>query len=242
MESASKGAIEGFLDWTSEKVQELVGKLQNRKLAFVEDEKNVKVVRAQRESTEYNLLRKFVPKGYLLILFQMGLALREMERDQRRVEALKDDIFRRHGTAGVHITELVQIGVTTELLTRLVRISKSESDVQKRLTAFLDQVDFLTLFVRKEDGKNIAGQARLVRNRVDASPTHMMIVFGSGYAKKVVLDIIGKLRNDPRNYLIEIHDEGFQITAFVFAPELRSKLTHWTDTLSEDTHEAKRRR
>ncbi len=241
MESATKGAVEGALDWSADKVVGLVKKFLNRELAFVEDKKNVETIKTQRESAEYRLLRQFVPKGPLPILFQVGLALREMERDKDRVKELKDDVHAKHGTSGVHIAELVQIGVITQLLARLVRISQSSSDVQKRLTSFLEQVDFLTLFVRKEDEKSIEAKSKLVRNRVDTNPTRMMILFGSGYAKNVVVSILKKIGNDPRNYMIQTQDEGFQIIGFVFAPELRAKLTHWSDTISEEIERAKRK-
>ena len=232
LETAAKGAVEGGLEWSSEKLWKLVEKFRNRELRFVEDRKNIESVRAQRETAEYKFLQEYLPKGYLRILCLMGLALREMVRDKDRMNELVSDIFQRYGTSGVHITELVQMGVITELLTRLVKLFQSPSDVQKRLTSFLEQIDTLTLFVRKEDAKLVDSKSRLVKEQVNTNPIHMMIVFGSGHAKTVVKNIIKKLEIDPRHYIVEVHEDKFQITTFVFGPELKQKLTHWSDLIA----------
>jgi len=162
----------------------------------------------------------------------MGLSLRELRRDKERMNELVRDIHQKHGKPGVHITELVQMGVITELLSRLVTLFRSPSDVQKRLTAFLEQVDFLTLFVRKEDARLVDSKSKLVKLRVDTNPIQMMIVFGSGGAKAIVKNIIKKIRTDPRGYIIEVKEDSFQITTFVFAPELKEKVSHWSDLIA----------
>ena len=245
LETAAKGAVEGGLEWSSEKLWKLVEKFRNRELRFVEDRKNIESVRAQRETAEYKFLQEYLPKGYLRILCLMGLALREMVRDKDRMNELVSDIFQRYGTSGVHITELVQMGVITELLTRLVKLFQSPSDVQKRLTSFLEQIDTGTgrqgraadgrhvrEVVAQEDAKLVDSKSRLVKEQVNTNPIHMMIVFGSGHAKTVVKNIIKKLEIDPRHYIIEVHEDKFQITTFVFGPELKQKLTHWSDLIA----------
>ena len=232
LESSVKGAVEGGLEWSTEKLWDFVRKFRNRELAFVEDRKNIETVQAQKQTAEYRFLQEYLPKGYLRILCQMGLTLRQIQQDKERVKELIGDIHNKFGTSGVHVTELVQMGVITELLTRLVKLFASPSDVQKRLTSFLEQVDFLTLFVRMEDARLVENKVKLVKLRVDTNPINMMIIFGSGKAKAVVKNIIKKLETDPRHYFIEIQEETFQITAFVFAPELREKLSHWSDLIA----------
>src|SRR5213080_3121577 len=116
-----------------------------------------------------------------------------------------------------YVAELVKIGIVTQLLTYLVKIFRNPKDVENRLTSFLNQVDDLALFIKKDD--LVESKANLVTLRVDTNSAHMMIIFGSGNAKAVVLRILKKIRVNPRNYLIEIQDEGYQITAFVFSPE-----------------------
>ena len=241
MASAAKGAVEGGLNWSSEKISELVKRFLNRELAFVEDKKNIEVVKKQREAEEYKLLQQYVPKGYLRILCQMGLALRGMENDQNRMQELKDNIYRKYRTPGVHIAELVQIKVVTQLLARLVTIYGNRPDIEKTLTAFLTQIDELALFVKKGDEKRAERLADLVMSRVDTNPTHMMIVFGRAFAKTAVLKIVKKIKEDDLGYAYELQDEGYQLTAFIFGPELKEKLTHWSDPLADRGREVRRK-
>jgi hypothetical protein len=238
--SATRGAVGGGLDWSSEKISELVERFLNRELAFVEDKKNIETVKKQREAEEYKLLQQYIPKGYLRILCQMGLALREMENDQNRMQQLKDTIHGKYRKAGVHIAELVQIRVVTQLLARLVTIYGNHGDIEKTLTSFLMQIDDLALFVSKEDEKRVERLSRLVMDRVDNNPTHMMIVFGRALAKRTVLKILKKIKDDDLDYTIEVQDEGFQLSAFVFGPELKKKITHWSDPLATQSSESKR--
>jgi hypothetical protein len=134
--SAAKGVTEGFLEWTSDKVREFVRRLQNRELAFVQDKRNIDVVRAERVTEEYNLLERYVPKGRLRILSQMGLTLRAIENEKERVTELRDNIRRKYGNPGLHIAELVQIGLVRELLARLVGIFREHADIEKTLNFF----------------------------------------------------------------------------------------------------------
>ena len=239
LEEIARGATKGVLEWSSEKIPGLVKRLRDKDVAFIQSPKNIEIVKKQKEAEEYKLLSKYVGKERLLVL--MGLALRSIENDPERVKDLRDKIYAKYGRKGVHIVELVQIGLVTELLTRLVKIYESQVDIQNTLTLFLDQSEDLALFIKRADEKRIDRISRLVAERVDVNPVHMMILCGSGYAMDVVKAILKKLSKDPRDYLVQAQVEGPKIHAFVFAPELREKLSHWADTLSEPKREVKRK-
>ena len=243
MEKAAKGAAEGatkgLLEWTSDKIPGLVKRFLDKEIAFIQDKKNIETVKKQREAEEYKLLQNYVGKERLLVL--MGLALRAIENDPDRVQDLRNKIHDKYGKKGVHIVELVQVGLVTELLTRLVKLFGSRVDIENTLTSFLDQSEYLALFIKKEDKTRVDRISKLVIERVDVNPVHMMILCGSGYAMNVVKAILKKIERDPRDYLVQGQVEGLQLSAFVFAPELREKLSHWSDTLSEPKRAMKRK-
>ena len=54
IESASKGAMKGALEWTSEFVKEVVKKLKDKKLAFIQDEETIRIVKEQYNSGEWS--------------------------------------------------------------------------------------------------------------------------------------------------------------------------------------------
>lgn len=232
MESMTKGATKGFLEHWEEKIPELVTKLRNREIAFIQDKRNFDIVRRETGTAEFKLFQQFAPKGWLRILFKMGLALREIEKDQERVEELKNDIYHKFGTGGVHIAELAQRGIVTQLVAHLTKILGNPADVTNKLVAFLEHVDELVLFVKKSDAERIKRLCDLVKGRVDNSQSRMTIVFGSGFAKNVVLRILKCVKEDLREYFIETQEEGLQVIGFIFAPELEGRLTHWSEPLA----------
>ncbi len=84
VEAVAKGATKGALEYTEEKLKDFVFRLQNHELAFIQAKANIRVVRRERQSSEYKLLCQFLPKGWLRIVVQMGLALRDLSDDPSR--------------------------------------------------------------------------------------------------------------------------------------------------------------
>ncbi len=228
IKSATEGATLAVLEWTEQKVRELVKQFQNRKLAFIRNAENIELVKEERKSTEFSILKQFVPKNYI-ILIQMGLALRQIATDQNRVIPLVDKIRRKYGRKGLHVAQITQVGITNELLTHLAQYYRDPAEVTKRLTYFLDRVEDLVIFVRSSDKPN-AIITKIV-NRIEASEAHIMILFGSGYAQNIVDKVLEQLEDEAGEYVIERRREGVQITAFIFTPELRASISHWSDSL-----------
>jgi hypothetical protein len=60
----------------------------------------------------------------------------------------------------------------------------------------------------------------------------MITLFGSGYAKDKMFEILRIIKDDPRDYPIELLVEGIQAMAFILTPELRGKTIDWIDSLT----------
>lgn len=234
METVAIGATKGFFEHWEEKLPIIITKLRNHEIAFVEDRKNFEVVISEGESSEFKLFRQFAPKGWPRILFKMGLALRQIERDQDRVKDLKDDVYRKFGKRGVHIAELAQRGIITQLVAQLAKIMANPSDVQAKLTNLLENVDEVTIFVTKKDAEHVEGICNRVKNKVDNSQPHLVIIFGSGFARDVVLKVLKLVGRDPEGYAIMLQQDWPQAIGFVFAPEMKGKLKHWTEPFTQE--------
>jgi hypothetical protein len=50
----------------------------------------------------------------------------------------------------------------------------------------------------------------------------MIIIFGSGYARDVVLEILKEIDEHPRGFVMDYRGEGPQITAFICSAETPS--------------------
>ena len=185
IESASKGLGEAALEWTEEKVKNAVKQFRNRKLAFIKDAANIDLIKSEKDSSEYALLSQFIPRGGAIeIQVQMGLALREMRGNGYRVTDLVKKLLAKYGPEGLHIAELTEIGIITQLLARLTKLYPNQEETSKRLSYFLEHVDELVIFVRADDfPSTIAKQIML---RIEAYTSHLIIALGSGYATGVL--------------------------------------------------------
>lgn len=232
IKSATEGVAKAGIDWTEEKVYAFLKKFRDHKLAFIKDSDNIELVKEERKSSEFSILKPFVPKFYYVHI-QMGLTLRQIATEKVRVKALTAKIRKRFGSEGLHIAEMTQIGIMTQLLTRLSGLYRDPSEVTKRLNYFLEHAEDLALFVKNEDNPNAI--IPVILSRIEASDAHIMILFGSGYARSVVENILEELDHQPRGYAIEIQQEGPQIIAFIYTPELRAKISHWSESLDVPT-------
>jgi hypothetical protein len=229
LESLAKGATKGFFEHWEEKLPDWLSRIKNNELRFIEDESTYEVAKKESGNAEYKLFTQFAPKGWARTFFTLGLAMREIETEKEKVQSLKDDIYRKHGKAGVHTAELVQRGIITELVGQLAKIFANPADVTKKLVTFLEGIEDLAIFVGSANAKHVERICGLVKTRVDAMSSHMVIVFGSGYARNIVLKILKCIKDDPHGYAIEIKDDWPQLVLFVYSPELKGKLTHWSE-------------
>jgi len=228
IESLAAGATKGALEWTEQTVKDLVKQFRNRQLAFIKNADNIELVKEERKSSEFSILKQFIPKGTKYsIQIQMGLALRSIAENKTRAMELRGRIGRTFGESGLHVAEITQIGLTNQLLTRLVGLYPKPEEVTDKLLYFLDHVEDLAIFVRNDSVPSAI--VSVIPARIESHTIHLMILFGSGYATSVVRDILKQLEDHPRKYVVEILREGPQIAAFIFTPELGGKISHWSD-------------
>jgi len=50
IESASKGAVKGFLEFSKKEIASFIQKLKERKLAFIEEQKTIEIAKEQYHS------------------------------------------------------------------------------------------------------------------------------------------------------------------------------------------------
>ena len=231
VESLAKGATSAALDWTEQKVRDLAKQFRNRQLAFIKNADNIELIKEERQSSEFIVLKLFVPKGPWSIQVLMGLTLRQIAGDQPRTLALRDRILHKYGAAGLHVAEITQIGITSQLLTQLTKMDSRPDEVKKRLVYFLENIEDLVIFVKRTDVPSAI--AKMVQIRLETFASHMMILIGSGYAMDVVYDVLEEIDKDARGYGMDVRREGVQITAFIFTPELRAKFSHWSELIQE---------
>lgn len=235
-EDAAKGAAGAILDLSVKNIPELVRRFRDGQLAFIKDRESIDTVKQERDSAEWEVIRKFIPKEerVLGIQIQMGLALRVMEdRGQKgRIEDLRLKIFTRFGSQALHIAELAQRGILTEFLARLTKMYASPADVRSKFVSFLKQSEDLAIFVEGTD--SVPAMVRMIKVRLDQIGAHTVLVFSRGFARSNANKIVKKLKEDKRGYVIETQDDGRQLTHFIFSPEVRARTAHWSESFASE--------
>lgn len=227
--SAAEGVTLGALEFSKQQLLDWLKQFRNKKLAFIKNADNIQLVKETRNSSEYSVLKEFVPEGPYSIQVQMGLALRQIANDQKRAEQLADRIYKTYGYSGRHIAEITQMGITNQLLKHHVELYRKPEEVTMRLTYFFDHIEDLVIFIRTTDKPNAI--VSVILTRIESFTTHIMILVGSGYAQDIVLKILKIIKDETRGYGIEVRQEGLQIMAFIFTPELKARISHWSDSL-----------
>jgi hypothetical protein len=233
IESATHGAVHGAvqasLEYGEQKAKEFATKLLNRKLAFIGAAANIELVKQQRKSTDVAILKPYMPSEQL-ILVQTGLMLRQIARNRDEVESLRAKITKKYGPRGLHIAEMTQVGIMTLLLTELSEIYREPSEVRKRLDYFLRHAEDYALFVKNSDKPDAL--VTMIVNRIESSEAHIMILFGCRNAIRVVYKVLRQLAKNSRHYPVDKIEDGFQIIAFIYTPELRARISRWAESFN----------
>lgn len=241
LEDLAKGAVEGFLNFTKENIVELAQRLQNRDIAFIKDPENIQAVKKERNSAEYKFIKDYLKReDDFAILIQMGLTLRSIrsqKENRQKISDLCSKIQGQYGIAGLHIAELTEHGLVTELLTRLLQMYTVIADVQTKLSSFLHQSEKLAIFVRVENKEKDIIHSVDIRLETLSFPVVILVSVGEPVRK--LRRIVESLRE--KRYAIELDEKGEQLTAFIYSPEARAEVDHWTQLVTEDVMRRKKK-
>jgi hypothetical protein len=200
--SATKGAVVGALTWTKEEVAALIAKLRDKNLAFIQNKETIDLVRSERATEEWEILRRHIKEKRLRILAVMGLTLRRLERsadDRDQLQELRKKIHKKYGVDGLQAAELVQRGIVTQLMARFIGAGVEASDIEAAFATLLRNVGRHAVFVKQED--SIRPLASEIKIKVLANSPDLFIILGHGEVKdksKRVLEAVLKLL--PKGY------------------------------------------
>lgn len=139
----------------------------------------------------------------------MGLTLREyadepVKRDDMR--SLREDIKRKWGTEGLHIAEVVEVGLPRMLIEALTGWGMSPAQVTRLATFFLAGADRWAIFIREDT--NVNRVVRDIHSRLSTQPELLVGLFSMGRrAHDRLADIVSHLRKEG-GYEIIVREEG----------------------------------
>lgn len=203
---AAEGATKGVLEWSADKISQLVQKLKDKKLAFIEEKKTIDVVKEQYNSAESHFYKKYIKDKELLFLVRMGLTLRKLEYDEERVRNLRDKILRKYNLKGLHIAEFVQNGVLNRYIGILLEKLTVGDDLEKNIAEVLNNIDQHAIFIQ---GASRVGE--IVRKSINITDSHspsIFVIAGVKSAVKILQDSLEQLKNVLEEYELERFASG----------------------------------
>lgn len=195
IESASKGATEAFLEWSEEKVKQLVRKFKDRKIAFVHNAETVEIAKEQRQTSEWELFRMYVNDQRLHILFLMGLTLRRLEKNKKQREDLRGRIVKKYGVEGLHIAQFIQNGFFPKYLGTILERATTPDELKLEIKDLFENIEITNSYIQNTD--NVKKEADTIVTRIQSNSPRTYIISGSRLAmdkcKEVKNVVMGRI-------------------------------------------------
>ncbi len=212
--SIAKGTTEGALNWSKEQIKELVYKLKNREIGFLENVERIQLVNGQRHSPEGDLSLKYVKNKEHRTLASLGLAMRKIEKtNPSELDIYKAKISSKFGKDGLHVAEFFQHGLFSRYIGVMVSLLNSVADMEKGVEEILSNIEKYVVFITS--GDNVDNKSGDIIVRLQANQPTSLIIAGLGTAKNKANDIAINVSNRMQEtYDVERNEDANRITYF----------------------------
>jgi len=204
------------ISFSPEWIEKVIKKLNERKIAFIQDEKTIEIAKEVHHSGELKFYEKYIRNKDLLFQVRMGLVLRKVESDKERLHNLRDKIFHKFKEEGLHRAELVQNGILNRYLGILLDELPSIEELQKEIEDLLKNIEHYTVFVRSIDVPEKVMSAIL--SKIQSFSPPIFIVSGITPANNIIKECLEKhnLENELKkeDYLLERIETSEKIVLF----------------------------
>jgi hypothetical protein len=175
--SVSKGFFSAAIEWTEEKFRSVVAEIFDGDLKVVHDVETYRILKEQRKSPELNLFSYYVYDVTLCQLFRIGLALRQLECNVRKRDALRTRTVKLYGNIGLHIAEFIQNGFFPKYLDIIMAKAKTETEIKREFLEFFENFEKVVTFIKETD--NVEKKANEISTRILSNLPNTYIIFSS---------------------------------------------------------------
>jgi len=203
IERAAKGAAEGFLVWSEDKIKKFARQFKDRKIAFVQNPKTIETAKEQKKTSEYDFFENYVADGDLRILFQMGLTLRKVEKNKHHCNQLRQRIVNRYGAEGLHIAQFVQNGLFSKYFATLMERGLTVEQTCYEIKKFFDNIEITVSYIQNED--SVQKEAAAIITRIQGHSPNIYIISGSKSATQKCRQVKSKVMAGISGYTVEFY-------------------------------------
>ena len=211
--SASEGVTKGVLSWTEEKIKSLIVKFKNKDIAFVEDPETINLAKKQRRTSEWALFIEYIEDTDLRVLFQMGLTLRRLEKQQARLESLREKILRKYDAKGLHIAQFIQNGFFGKFVGNILERASTPQKLRFEIENLLKNIEKTTIFIKHDD--DVDKITEEIVTKILANSPDTFIICSSGSAMKKCEKIEKKVMKRISGYVAELYKTEIKEIYFI---------------------------
>lgn len=207
--AASEGAAKGLLQFSKDQIENYIKKFNNKELAFIEDDDSIEMVKIERTRPEREFYKKYVKDKKLLLLIDIGLILRKLEKknDMEKIHSIREKLVKNHGTPGLAIAEFVQRGILTEYSQHFLKDLDNDDDISNSINEILTNIEKYVCFIT--DNYDDKFWINLISQRINANlPKHFIIFSRGSNLNKKAEKILTEVQKNILEYDLRTITEG----------------------------------
>jgi hypothetical protein len=203
IESIAKGITKGFLELGAETIKDWIQKFKEKKISFVKDKENLKLVKEQYNSGELQIYKKYIEDKEKLMILRMGLILRKLEflGEKERKQKLREDLIKKYKVKGLHIAQFVENGILNRYMGILLDDIESIENFKEKINDIIENIEKYVIFVKGDDKERFILEQAL---RITSDNLSMIfIVSGMGSAAELIKKLEERLIALLKEYELE---------------------------------------
>jgi len=213
-----EGTVKGLLYWTTEQISEIVYKLNNKSLLFINNKETIGLIKNQRKTPEWDIYNRYLKlkKGDdLRVIILMGLALRglEFKGELDKVRELREKIKSKYDINGLHIAQFIQNDFLGKYFGDIISKTKSIIELKKNIEEILNNLDKYVIFIK--DGSSPKKLAEKIKIRIFANLPKTFIISSTGSAIAIAKKIESILEGQIDDYLFGSYKEKGKYICFL---------------------------
>lgn len=208
IENAAKGATKAAIEYSEEKILKLAKRFLNKEISFVEDPDAINTIKIQKKMAEFQQFKHYVKDRDLRVLCQMGLTLRQYEKEGKEYYPLVKKINKKYGKEGLHVAWFIQNGLFSKYLAFLMETGVLADQIGDKILSFLQEIDSNVSFVSLKDvgGKNSNNKIIKITSKINVKEPDIFIISSMGDAMPICKKIIESIKENLSDYDCEIYD------------------------------------
>lgn len=203
IESASKGAVKGALEWGEDFIKNIAKKFKEKEVSFIEDKTTLEIAKEHYNSGELQVYKSYIEDKEKLMILRMGLVLRKLDKkgEKEKKQKLRENIMKKYEVKGLHVAQFVENGILNRYIGILLDDLDSVKRFKEKINEIIDNIEKYVIFVKSNDKER-----DVLNNSLKIVKTNLSMIFivsGIGSAAKIIRNIEERLIELLEEYELE---------------------------------------